>query len=415
MLLQLCFSALLLLCCAGSPETGRLPVVFVYTVVPNVCKKGLPQYIRVSLEQAVLTQQKSDVIIASNFKECKVVEDMVNSVSGIGKWDTSLYKSERSIQFLNVSENMFVIDGNSELWMTSALRFFYLEDMMLYNNYTELFHVEADNLLYGSIASLLSTLRSSYQGLAATPLTEKGAFITASVFWISHVNHLIKFNDFLLELGSNTNKQWDNYIEWMRPHAGKTAANGNMFIKPFAINEMSMLAYYHAQYPHELKLLPVVPNYKKYLVSKHIGNISEWSPDGRFVGGPTGQGIWDPNSWGQFIGGTSKGGGKNKQFTDPTHIAGQAMRTTSCRPSIECANSSLSSTYHSDIKTTGSSFRTFGTEMKCYTAIFVRCDEDQEWTLLWNLHVHSKQTENFRSVPCPCPGSITGGGDNQGE
>ena len=396
-------------------QGGRLPIVYVYTVVPNVCKKGLPNYIRISLEQAVLTQKDGDVIIASNFKECKAIEDTVNSVADIGKWDTSLYKSERSVHFLNVSEKMFVIDGGSELWMTSALRFFYLEDMMLRRNYTEIMHVEADNLLYGNIASLLGTLRSSYRGLAATPLTEKGVFITASVFWVSHVDHLIKFNDFLLELGRNTNKRWDDYLEWMRPHAGKTAANGNKFIKPFAINEMSMLAYYHSLYPQELKLLPVVPTYNNYLVSKHVGNMSEWSPIGRLVGGPTGQGIWDPNSWGQFIGGTSKSVGRNKQFTDATHIAGQAMRTTNCRPSIECANSSLSSTYRSDVNANSASSSSFGSEMKCYTAMFVRCDNDHEWTLLWNLHVHSKQTGSFRSVPCPCPGSAGEGRDNRGE
>lgn len=25
------------------------------------------------------------------------------------------------------------------------------------------------------------------------------------------------------------------------------------------------------------------------------------------------------------------------------------------------------------------------------------------WTPLWNLHVHSKHTPDYRSVPCPCP------------
>jgi hypothetical protein len=47
----------------------------------------------------------------------------------------------------------------------------------------------------------------------------------------------------------------------------------------------------------------------------------------------------------------------------------------------------------------------------CYTAPFVRCggylNEWMNFTLspytpLWNLHVHSKHTEKFRSVPCEC-------------
>jgi len=32
-------------------------------------------------------------------------------------------------------------------------------------------------------------------------------------------------------------------------------------------------------------------------------------------------GIFDPNSWGQFLGGTHKKRGKDKMFSDKTHIA----------------------------------------------------------------------------------------------
>ena len=39
----------------------------------------------------------------------------------------------------------------------------------------------------------------------------------------------------------------------------------------------------------------------------------------------------------------------------------------------------------------------------CYTAPFVRCSEDSPWTPLWNLHVHSKHTQDYKSVPCDCP------------
>ena len=34
----------------------RLPIVYVYTVVPAVCKGGLPEYIRTSVEQGIDTQ-----------------------------------------------------------------------------------------------------------------------------------------------------------------------------------------------------------------------------------------------------------------------------------------------------------------------------------------------------------------------
>lgn len=42
----------------------RLPIVYVYTVVPRVCQQGLPLYIKVSLEQAIMSQPDCDVIFA---------------------------------------------------------------------------------------------------------------------------------------------------------------------------------------------------------------------------------------------------------------------------------------------------------------------------------------------------------------
>ena len=44
-------------------------------------------------------------------------------------------------------------------------------------------------------------------------------------------------------------------------------------IKPFAINEMSMLAYYHELHPKELKLLPVVPVHD-YLLNLSVHPLS---------------------------------------------------------------------------------------------------------------------------------------------
>ena len=43
-------------------------------------------------------------------------------------------------------------------------------------------------------------------------------------------------------------------------------------------------------------------------------------------------------------------------------------------------------------------------ETQCYTAPFVRCGDSPIWTPLWNLHVHSKHTQDYKSVACPCPG-----------
>ena len=58
----------------------------------------------------------------------------------------------------------------------------------------EMIHVEADNLLYGSMSSLLPILRAGYKySMAATPLNSNKSFITASVLWISSLLSLQKF------------------------------------------------------------------------------------------------------------------------------------------------------------------------------------------------------------------------------
>ena len=98
---------------------------------------------------------------------------------------------------------------------------------------------------------------------------------------------------------------------------------------------MSMLAYYHNVEPAEFALFPVVPAHP-YVLNKYICNLTDFSPEGREVPGPTGKGIWDPNSYGQFLGGTSLRRGRDKGFTDASHIAGQAMRTNGCAKAYSC-------------------------------------------------------------------------------
>ena len=375
---------------------NRLPIVYVYTVVPAVCKYGLPDYIKHSLEQAESSQPDCDVIMAGNYAECPQIANSIINMTGIMRLDTALLKSKRTAMFLNLSTNIFELDYGGELWITSALRFFNMEDIMISQGYDEMLHVEADNLLYGSITSLLPILRTGYKGLAATPLNSNKTFITASVLWISSLKALQKFNDYLLGLASNYNNGWKNYLKWLRPYGcckkgGIDPDKDGNGIKPYAINEMSMLAYYHHIQPNEFKLLPVVSTYN-YILNRHVCNMSDFGPNGHETGPATLDGIWDPNSWGQYLGGTSRKGGRDKGFTDGTHIAGQAIRTSNCfakmlcRPNID--NQTITDT------------------SVCLTRPHVKCGEST-WTPLYNLHVHSKHTKDFLSQSCICPTNTT--------
>jgi hypothetical protein len=414
----------------------RFPIVYVYTVVPRLCSHGLPLYIKTVLEQSIFSQPDCDTILASNFAECKPILDSVQDMPRLIKVDTTKIVSARTTSFLNASGNMF--DTYDPLWVTSALRFFIMEDIMITRGYKEMMHVEADNMLYGPLTTILDIFRKGYHALAATPLNDNKSFITASVVWIASLGSMIKMNDYFLALGYNTDNKWKNYLKWLRPyacckHGGVDADENGRGIKPFAINEMSMLAYYHEIHPEEMNLLPVVPAHN-YNLNRFVCNMSRFGPGGPEVGPATGHGIWDANSWGQFIGGTNSKKGRDIGFTDSSHISGQAIRMSGCAVTMQCGNNSLpvfSATrsvdsaatvaISSSSSSTGAVFTTSadgtvtksnssvalqGAEIRaCYTAPFVKCG-DGPHTPLWNLHVHSKHTLKFKSSICPCANSI---------
>eukprot|EP01039_Chlorochromonas_danica_P005710 gene5710-6294_t len=379
-----------------------LPIVFVYTVVSAVCQHGLPDYIRVSLEHTIYTQPDCHVVLLANVGECPQIAQSVKNVAGLTVEDCTALTSNRTTTFLNASADIFQTDNSGELWITSALRFFLLEDLMLRRGYSEVLHVEADNLLYGRVTSLLPTLRKHFL-MAVTPMNTRKSFLTASVFWVSRPKMLVQFNDFLLYLSGNHAGFYDGYLDWLRPLACckpggvRPGPDGNG-IKPFAINEMSMLAYFHELRPEVLRLLPVVPAIK-YFHNRNIPDAGPFSPGGSEIVSATGKGIWDPGSWGQYLGGTPNKKGRNKGFTDATHIAGIAMRVSPCRPTMLCGNVS-------EFDYVAGSARA-GVESRCYTLPVVSCGEGQPLYPLWNLHVHSKHTSDYRSVPCACSNAST--------
>lgn len=360
-----------------------------------------------------MSQPDCDVVLASNFADCSTIANNVRNISQLLMVDTTKITSNRTLLFANKSTSIFQSDRSNELWTTSALRFFIMEDLMLSFNYTEMMHIEADNLLFGQLTSILDVLKKGYP-LAATPLNANKSFITASVLWIGSLHAIIQFNDFLLALGMQIDESWKSYLKWLRQfaccrHGGVDPDEHGKGIKPFAINEMSMLAYYHELYPQSLKLLPVVPVHN-YVLNRFVCNMSEFGPGGTEVGPDTGLGIWDANSWGQHIGGTSHAKGRDIGFSDPTHISGQAMRMSGCRVHMLCGNQSYTK-HHSHYMTAISNFKeefarsgvvAVASLAICYTAPFVSCGGGTDWTPLWNLHVHSKHTEKFRSVLCNC-------------
>jgi hypothetical protein len=401
----------------------KVPIVFLYTIVPRVCEHGIQDYIKIALLQAVVSQPNAEIVFATNLGECETLAQSLESIPSLKLVDTTALASNATKYFAEQAKEMFQSDGKGELWITSALRFFQLEDLMISQGYKEMLHAEADNLLYGNLTALLPTLREQYVGMAAQPLTDKKSLFTASVLWVSSLEALQKFNAYMTSLAHmdlTPQGMWKKYLVWLRffacckPGGVDQDAAGNG-IRPFAVNEMSMMAYYHEIAPNDLHAFPIVPKFK-YFRNRYVGNMSEYGPGGKLVGPPTGKGIWDPNSWGQYMGGTSDKKGRNSGFTDGTHVIGQAIRLNpSCQAKMVCGNAAFSAEFNLEIvKNYATEFhhklakdeqlliRDMTPSMKCVTAPFVRCSENDTWVPLWNLHVHSKRTADFRSLPCIC-------------
>ena len=234
-------------------------------------------------------------------------------------------KSEKTSKFLNSSDQLFAADG---LWTASALRFFALEDLMRIRGFNSMLHVEGDNMLYGPLGNqTIPHLLQGYRRLAVTILGPKIA--TASVMWIADIAAIADFNTWMINLASNTTEDLRGYVEWLWPRSCcHPPERGGLFcdayghkgcLRPYAVNEMSILAYYHDLNVTELPYLPVFPP-RAYVKQKKHMNVTEYTAGGELVGPVTGKGIWDGGSYGQYIGGTPRYKGKNKGFIDFYHI-----------------------------------------------------------------------------------------------
>ena len=100
-----------------------------------------------------------------------------------------------TLDFHNLSSKIFQLDN--PLWLKSAVTFFHFQDFIIEYNFTEITHIEADNMLYGKMTNMLDILGKDYVGIAATPLTARKMFINASVFWVANLRSSRHFNDYL--------------------------------------------------------------------------------------------------------------------------------------------------------------------------------------------------------------------------
>lgn len=113
----------------SSPNSSSItPIIFVYTVGESRCSRGFHDYIKITLEQAIITQIGAPVILASNYRQCN------QSIATVKSWhkdiiqvDTDEIASPRTKEFFAVSTGVFQQGSMPDLWGAAAQRFFILE------------------------------------------------------------------------------------------------------------------------------------------------------------------------------------------------------------------------------------------------------------------------------------------------
>ena len=231
-----------------------------------------------------------------------------------------------------------------------------------------------------SFLSPLSSYLSSLFSLLSSPHTARCINLYSIFPYSLELPAIAAFNTWMIHLARNDSEALPGYVDWLWPRSCCfPPERGGLFcdanghtgcLRPYAVNEMSMMAYYHELNASEMEYLPVFPPNAHVKQRKHM-NVTEYTAGGALVGPATGKGIWylifhlplphfsdllhmnditqcficflptlssllsrDSGSYGQYIGGTPRYKGKNKGFIDFFHIIGQVIAQERARPSL---------------------------------------------------------------------------------
>lgn len=191
------------------------------------------------------------------------------------------YYSDKIRQF----ESEFTYDKN-DLWFLAAVRLFYIENFLKKFELTDVYHFENDVLLYYDLEKYHHIFQRLYQNIAITPGgTDKS--MTGFMF-VRNSEALARMTQFFISA---------LHIYGMQ---GIIAA-----YHMDMVNEMTLMKAYSLDYGSKyITDLPILP------FGEHSENYSEFNS------------VFDPASWGQFVGGTQTWG---PGATPPDHYIGQLL------------------------------------------------------------------------------------------
>lgn len=244
---------------------------------PFIDSTALPDYLGDCIRQYSLFNEGNLYVLTDkeNIKELQGYEQVIP----IALEDYYSDKIPQLCALYNYPERSF--------WTVSITRFIYLENFMRENNLRHVYHFENDVLIYFDISKFHNVFKQLYSNIAITP---GGPMKTMTGFmYIDNHRSLERMTDFFIDVLARLGvdgacKEYDLDMA----------------------HEMSLMAVYNRDKgPHYMAYLPILP------FGAFSQNFDKFNA------------IFDPASWGQFVGGTREEG-PGARVTD--HYVGLVLK-----------------------------------------------------------------------------------------
>lgn len=232
----------------------------------------LPNYIKKSIQNTINIDSDASIIFCNNQKQ---------KIKGATSVDLKKVISSETQLIINKS---FFESEKNPLWSRSLLRIFYLRDLLNYMNIDEFIHFDSDVLIYKPFNKIKYSFDKKKFNI--TPLSNNELIFGYSCGFKKDVYCSIadRAQEFLLNINDREARK--------------------MLSKE--LTEMKLLHNIFKQNKNLFNLLPVVPT--------------------------NNEDIFDPASYGQYLGGTQKR--FSKKFVDPNHIVGKEILNKTISPKL---------------------------------------------------------------------------------
>lgn len=252
-------------------------------VLFHIGRGGLPEYQEDCLAQYRLFNPDAKTYFIT---ESKFMNDPMFKKYNIQVVNAENVYSQKISDFILYFRYSTMTDA-AQFWVITALRLIYIENLMCKYKLKHVYHFENDIMLYQDISTLHPKISQLYSQMAIT-VGGPDKCMTGFMYISSYksLEHMTKF-----------------FIDLLHKYDKKKLVS---MYKMDMVNEMTLMRAYSKEFPENLQFLPILP-------------FGEWSTNFTEFNS-----IFDPASWGQFVGGNAQQ--KVPECKPEDHYIGQLLR-----------------------------------------------------------------------------------------